>query len=123
MLLAAITNEGRMLIFPLKDLPTLAKGKGNKIINISPRKAKSREEFLAQLFIMPQDSQLLIFSGKRHFTLKEGNLAGYMGSRGLRGKKLPRGYQKVDRYELIHREKETEFSGEISDMPKPDGEE
>jgi topoisomerase-4 subunit A len=105
-LLAAITNEGRMLLFPIKDLPTLARGKGNKIINISPRRAKAREELLQMLFLMPPDSQLVIYSGKRHFTLKDGNLAGYIGARGLRGKKLPRGYQKVDRYEIIPRHAE-----------------
>jgi len=108
MLLAAITNEGRMLIFPVKDLPSLSKGKGNKIINISPRKAKTREEILSTLFLIPADAQLVVYSGKRHFTLKEGNLAGYIGSRGLRGKKLPRGYQKVDRYEIIEKGKPEE---------------
>ena len=29
-----MTNEGRMLMFPLSQLPRLAKGKGNKIINV-----------------------------------------------------------------------------------------
>ena len=120
MLLAAITNEGRMLIFPVKDLPTLSKGKGNKIINISPRKAKSREEFLEKLFLIPEDSQLVIYSGKRHFTLKEGNLAGYFGSRGLRGKKLPRGYQNVDNYEIILKKKPEETVVEGNPPPEPE---
>ena len=40
----AITNQGRMLLFPIKDLPQLGKGKGNKIINIPAAKAKEREE-------------------------------------------------------------------------------
>ena len=31
---AAVTNQGRMLVFALKDLPELAKGKGNKLLNI-----------------------------------------------------------------------------------------
>ncbi|GAB6097353.1 DNA topoisomerase IV subunit A [Desulfatiferula olefinivorans] len=114
-LLAAITNEGRMLLFPIKDLPTLARGKGNKIINISSRRARAREELLQTLFLMPPDCQLVIYSGKRHFTLKEGNLAGYIGSRGLRGKKLPRGYQKVDRYDIIPRHPQ---SAHESGMPE-----
>jgi topoisomerase-4 subunit A len=35
-LIVAISNEGRMLMFPLRELPRLAKGKGNKIIGIPP---------------------------------------------------------------------------------------
>jgi len=35
----SISNEGRMLLFPLKDLPSLGKGKGNKLINIPSAKA------------------------------------------------------------------------------------
>lgn len=117
-LLAAITNEGRMLLFPLKDLPTLARGKGNKIINISSKRAKAREELLQTLFTLPPDSQLVIYSGKRHFTLKDGNLAGYIGSRGLRGKKLPRGYQKVDRYEIILKHPEQTDIDQDSGVPE-----
>ncbi|MBU1168827.1 MAG: DNA topoisomerase IV subunit A [Proteobacteria bacterium] len=119
-LLAAISNEGRMLLFPLKDLPTLARGKGNKIINISSRRAKAREELLQTLFIIPPDSQLIIYSGKRHFTLKEGNLASYVGSRGLRGKKLPRGYQKVDNYEIILKLKDPDQIDPIPEDPSED---
>ena len=33
-MLLAITQAGRMLMFPVSDLPQLSKGKGNKIINI-----------------------------------------------------------------------------------------
>ncbi len=111
LLLAAITSEGKMLIFPVKDLPSLSKGKGNKIINISSKKAREREEILSSLFLIPEGAQLVIYSGKRHFTLKEGNLAGFFGARGLRGKKLPRGYQKVDRYEIIEKAKMDEGDG------------
>ena len=39
--LAAVSNEGRLLVFPLRDLPELAKGKGNKIINIPASRADS----------------------------------------------------------------------------------
>ncbi|MBD3610322.1 MAG: DNA topoisomerase IV subunit A, partial [Gammaproteobacteria bacterium] len=31
---AAVTNVGRMLVFPITDLPVMAKGKGNKLIGI-----------------------------------------------------------------------------------------
>ncbi len=99
--LAAITNEGRMLIFPLKDLPTLARGKGNKIIAIPAARAASRQEFLTTLVIFPEsDCRLIIHAGRRHMTLKPDDMDPYRGERGRRGKKLPRGFQKVDEVEV-----------------------
>ena len=95
-LLAAVTNEGRMLVFPLNKLPALAKGKGNKIIQIPPKRARSREELLTHLVLVPEGGTLVIHAGKRFFKLTYGNLAQYMGERGRRGKKLPRGFQNVD---------------------------
>jgi topoisomerase-4 subunit A len=96
MLLAAITNEGRLLIFPLNALPELPKGKGNKIIHIPSKKARDREEFVTTLALVPVDSTLIVHAGKRHFKLTPGNLAEFMGERGRRGKKLPRGLRNVD---------------------------
>ena len=98
-LLAAVTNEGRMLIFPLADLPELPRGKGNKIIHIPTARAKTREELLAHLCVLAPGDQLVIHSGKRHLTLKPGNLSDFSGPRGRRGRKLPRGFQNVDRLE------------------------
>ena len=98
-LLAAVTNEGRMLVFPLDKLPALAKGKGNKIIQIPPKRAKAREELLIHLILVPEEGTLIIHAGKRFFKLTYGNLTQSMGERGRRGKKLPRGFQNVDRLE------------------------
>jgi topoisomerase IV subunit A len=95
-LLAAITNAGRMLVFPLSALPELPKGKGNKIIHIPPQKAREREEFVTSLALIPEGGTLIIHAGKRHFKLTPGNLAEFMGERGRRGKKLPRGLRNVD---------------------------
>ena len=43
---AAVSNEGRLLVFPLADLPQMARGKGNKIIGIPSARVQSREEFV-----------------------------------------------------------------------------
>ncbi|MFH1985620.1 MAG: DNA topoisomerase IV subunit A [Pseudomonadota bacterium] len=94
-LLVSITTEGRMLVFPLSELPELAKGKGNKIINIPSVKARRREELVTHLFILPADHQLVVTAGKRFINLRPGNLADFAGKRGQRGKKLPRGFQNV----------------------------
>jgi topoisomerase IV subunit A len=98
-LLAAVTSEGRMLVFPLNKLPAIAKGKGNKIIQIPPKRARERSELLIHLIIVPEEGTLTIFAGKRFFKLTHGNLTQYVGERGRRGKKLPRGFQNVDRLE------------------------
>ncbi|MFC3093769.1 DNA topoisomerase IV subunit A [Alteromonas sediminis] len=96
-----ISNEGRMLLFPLKDLPQLGKGKGNKLINISAAKAKSREEYVTQVAVVPEGASVKVSAGKRAMTLSASDLSHYMGERGRRGNKLPRGLQRVDDIEII----------------------
>jgi topoisomerase-4 subunit A len=100
-LLAAITSEGRLLLFPVSELPELARGKGNKIIQIPAQRARSREELLLHLCVLNSGDQLVIFSGRRHLTLKPGNLPDFMAPRGRRGKKLPRGFRKVDQLSVV----------------------
>lgn len=96
-LLAAVSNEGRLLVFPVTELPQLARGKGNKIINIPSARVQSREEFVLGVAILAPHQLLTVYSGKRHLTLKGSDLDHYRGERGRRGNKLPRGFQKVDR--------------------------
>ena len=96
-----ISNEGRMLLFPLKDLPSLGKGKGNKLINIPGAKAQSREEFVTVLAVVPDGASLKVTAGKRNMTLSASDLEHYYGERGHRGNKLPRGLQRVDGVEVV----------------------
>jgi topoisomerase-4 subunit A len=99
-LLAAVSNDGRLLVFPVTELPELAKGKGNKVMNIPSVKVQSREEFIVALVVLQPEQLLTLHSGKRHITLKMADLEHYKGERGRRGNKLPRGFQKVDRAEV-----------------------
>lgn len=99
-LLAAITNEGRMLIFPLTALPVLPKGKGNKIIQIPPKRRQTREEFVTIMALVPEHSTMVIHAGKRFFKLTPNNLSDFFGERGRRGRKLPRGFRNVDSVEI-----------------------
>ncbi|MET0089230.1 MAG: DNA topoisomerase IV subunit A [Candidatus Thiodiazotropha sp.] len=96
----AITNEGRMLVFPLSELPQLARGKGNKIIGIPSKRVADREEYLVVLAVVPQGASLTAHAGKRYIVLKPSDLDSYQGERGRRGAKLPRGFQRVDRVEV-----------------------
>ncbi len=92
----AISNEGRMLVFPIAELPKLSKGKGNKIISIPSARAASREEFVKILAVVPAESGITLAAGKRKMTIKASDLTHYVGERGRRGNKLPRGLQRID---------------------------
>lgn len=94
--LAAVTTEGRLLVFPVRDLPQLGKGKGNKIISIPGDRVASREEYLTDLAVLPPGATLVLQAGKRTLSLKADDLEHYKGERGRRGNKLPRGFQRVD---------------------------
>ena len=96
-LLVAVTNEGRMLCFPVAELPVLAKGKGNKIIGIPSGRVADRLEFVVSMAVVPSGQSLTVYAGRRHLTLKASDLEHYQGERGRRGNKLPRGFQNVDR--------------------------
>ncbi|CUA84396.1 DNA topoisomerase IV subunit A [Pseudidiomarina woesei] len=95
-LLAVVSNEGRMLLFPVRDLPELSKGKGNKMISIPTLRAQSREEYVVAAATVPADAAITLLAGKRKLTLKPSDLEHYRGERGRRGNKLPRGLQRVD---------------------------
>ena len=100
-LIVAITNEGRMLMFPIAELPRLAKGKGNKIISIPTARGAERVEFVVARTVLTADDTLTVHAGKRHHNLKPADLQHYQGERGRRGNKLPRGFQNVDRIEVV----------------------
>ena len=100
-LLAAITNQGRMLVFPLTELPKLARGKGNKIIGIPKASFESGEDFLQEVAVLGEGRELRLLSGKRHFTIKSKDLENFVGNRGRRGNFLPKGFRKVDGIEVI----------------------
>ncbi|WP_406820140.1 DNA topoisomerase IV subunit A [Pseudomonas sp. KnCO4] len=94
--LAAVTTEGRLLVFKVSDLPQLGKGKGNKIIGVPGDRVASREEFVTDLAVIAEGATLVLQAGKRTLSLKADDLEHYKGERGRRGNKLPRGFQRVD---------------------------
>jgi len=90
----AIGSDGKMLMFPVTDLPELARGKGNKILAIPKAGAKESVKLQSVRVLGPKNT-LKIISGKRHTTLKYKDLEHYRSERGKRGLALPRGFQKV----------------------------
>jgi len=95
-LLAVVTLQGRLLIFPVADLPALARGKGNKLIQIPAADLTSGKDTVIAVLAIPEQSSLKVVSGKRFLTLKAADIEHYSGSRANRGIGLPRGFQRVD---------------------------
>ncbi len=87
---ALATAEGRLLVFPLSELPELAKGKGNKLVTL-----KGEDRILASC-VLPAGSPLTLVWGKRTLTLKPSDLENYVGACEAAGGHLPRGFQRVD---------------------------
>ena len=96
---AVVSNDGKLLAFPVADVPELPRGKGNKLFGISGKKYAAREEFLTAMSVVAPDRKLVVVSGERRMTLSFGELDAYQGARGQRGAVLPRGWRKVDRLE------------------------
>jgi topoisomerase-4 subunit A len=97
----AVSNEGRLLTFPVADLPLMSKGKGNKIINLGT----GGTETLIGMGLMKDGDTLVVNAGKRHLKMKFKDLEHYQGERGRRGNKLPRGFQNVTSIEVLRKEK------------------
>jgi topoisomerase-4 subunit A len=96
-MVAVASNTGRLLIFPLTQLPRLSRGKGHKLMGlVSNGEPQSRERVIA-LACFAQGQPLTLYCGQRHLTLKPADAEAYTGNRGRRGTKLPRGFQRIDR--------------------------
>ncbi|MEF3076436.1 DNA topoisomerase IV subunit A [Methylobacter sp. Wu1] len=95
-LLAAVTMQGRLLVFPVAELPALAKGKGNKLIQIPTSDLAAGKDEVIAVIALPENGQLKVLAGKRHLTLKSSDIEHYSGSRANRGSALLRGFQRVD---------------------------
>jgi topoisomerase-4 subunit A len=94
--IACATTEGYLLLTELKEMPQMSRGKGVKIINVPPARLKSGEESMVAIALIQPGEKLTVVAGKRHKTMSAGEVDGYDGERGKRGRKLPRGYQKVE---------------------------
>ncbi len=97
---AAVSNEGKLLVFPVADVPEMPKGKGNKLYDISGRKRAARAEFLAGITVVPKGAALRLWTGDQFKTLEWSELKEYRGQRAQRGSVLRRGWpRKIDRLE------------------------
>ncbi|MEJ8569790.1 DNA topoisomerase IV subunit A [Elongatibacter sediminis] len=94
------TSDGYLLAFPLAEVPELSKGKGNKLINVPPKRLKAGEEQVVGLAVVGEKDELLVWAGQRYLRMGEKDIDHFRGERAHRGRKLPRGFQRVTRIEV-----------------------
>ena len=99
-LLAAVTTTGQMLVFKVKDLPQMPKGKGNKILNVPTAKFAKSEEAVAGVAVFSEGKALAVHAGKGDLTVSREEIELYEGERAQRGSRLPKGYQEVQGIEV-----------------------
>ena len=99
--LAVVTNQGYLLVFELIELPILPKGKGVKMINIPKPKPDEGQEVVIGTALLTETDTLRIHAGQRYLNLKHADLDNFTHERAKRGRKLPRGFQRVDRIETV----------------------
>jgi len=95
-----VTSDGYLLAFPLSDLPALSKGKGNKLINIPPKRLKAGEEHMIGVVVIARGEEVLVWAGQRYMRIGKKDLEHFTGERAKRGRKLPRGFQRVTKIEV-----------------------
>ena len=100
-LVAIVSKQGRLLIFPVSEVPELSRGKGNKLLQIPTKDLSSGDDEVLGFCVVNIDQTIRIYAGKRHINLRLSDLDAYKGKRGQRGAKLPRGYQNPDGIELL----------------------
>jgi topoisomerase IV subunit A len=94
-LVAVVNSDGRLLAFPVSEVPALAKGRGNKLFNIPSAKAAAREELLVATALVVPGAALKVVCSERHMTLPWAALQDYRGERAQRGLVLAKNYRKV----------------------------
>jgi topoisomerase-4 subunit A len=99
-LIVCATSDGYLLAFPLDEVPELAKGKGNKLINVPPKRLKSGDEFMVGMTVMGEKDEILVWAGQRYLRMGIKDIEHFRGERAHRGRKLPRGFQRVSKIEL-----------------------
>ena len=104
---AAATTGGRLLVLPRADVPTLLRGKGQKLVNIPPKAIATSDERVVAVACMGERDKLVVHAGARHTTLRLKDIGNYLGQRAQRGRLLPRGFQKVDDLDVVQRRSRT----------------
>ena len=101
-LVAVVGKDGKLLVFPVADVPEMPRGKGNKLYDIPGKKLLAREDYVAAMAVVPKGGSLKVWSGEKPRTLEWSEIKSYRGERAQRGAVLPRGWPRtVERLEAL----------------------
>ena len=97
-LVAVVSSEGKLLAFPVGEVPEMPRGKGNKLYDIPGKKAAARAELMTAVAVVPPKASLVLWTGEQHKVLEWRDLQDYVGERAQRGAVLRRGWPRnIDR--------------------------
>jgi topoisomerase-4 subunit A len=100
-LVAVVSSEGKLLAFPVGEVPEMPRGKGNKLYDIPSKKAAARQELMTAVAVVPPQATLILWSGEQQKTIDWRDLQDYLGQRAQRGSVLKRGWpRKITRMEV-----------------------
>ncbi|MBV8782675.1 MAG: DNA topoisomerase IV subunit A, partial [Gammaproteobacteria bacterium] len=91
-LVCAVSSEGKLLAFPVSEVPELSRGKGNKLYDIPGKKAAARSELMTAIAVVPEGASLVLWSGSQEKVLSWRELQEWRGERAQRGAVLKRGW-------------------------------
>ena len=99
-LVAVVSSEGKLLVFPVAEVPEMPRGKGNKLYDIPGKKARERSELMSAVAVVPPKASLVLWSGEVQKVLEWRELQDYRGERAQRGAVLRRGWpRRIERLE------------------------
>jgi topoisomerase-4 subunit A len=99
-LVCVVSSEGKLLAFPVGEVPEMPRGKGNKLYDIAGKKARARSELMSALAVVPPEASLVLWSGETSKVLEWRELKDYLGQRAQRGAVLKRGWpRRIERLE------------------------
>ena len=83
--MAVVSSEGKLLVFPVGEVPEMPRGKGNKLYDIPGKKARARSELMTAVAVVPPKASLVLWSGEQQKVLEWRELQDYLGERAQRG--------------------------------------
>src|SRR5437763_16919530 len=84
-LVAVVSSEGKLLAFPVGEVPEMPRGQGSKLYDIPGKKARARTELMTAAAVVPPNASLVLWSGEPGKVIEWQDLQACVGERAQRG--------------------------------------
>ncbi len=88
---ALASQDGKLLLFPLSDIPEMTKGKGNRLFTLS------KGTTMLGINVLKANQKLLVSKDRKNLELTPKEWKAYVGVMGDKGQKLPKGFEKIQK--------------------------